>query len=121
MIKGLQKEKNNFLRTIIYCRRFSDCADLYSLFEKELGVNFTEPPGCPDVPEARYVDMFMSCTDPLVKETILSRFTQSESSLRIVIGTVAFGMAESTVPMFGKYGESHPFTECGPSYHFFTV
>ena len=35
--------------------------------------------------------MFMSCTDPIVKESILSRFT-TESNLRIVIGTVAFGM-----------------------------
>ena len=91
MIKGLKREKNLFPRTIIYCRRFSDCANLYSLFEKELGVDFTEPPGYPDVPDARYVDMFMSCTDPIVKESILSRFT-TKSNLRIIIGTVAFGM-----------------------------
>ena len=91
MVKKLQTEKNTFPRTIIYCRRFADCAELYSYFEKELRDDFTEPPGYPDVPDARYVDMFMSCTDPIVKESILSRFT-TESNLRIVIGTVAFGM-----------------------------
>jgi len=35
--------------------------------------------------------MFMSCTDPEVKEDIIKAFTK-ESSLRIVIATVAFGM-----------------------------
>ena len=33
----------------------------------------------------------MSCTDPVVKENIVSLFT-TESTLRIVIATVAFGM-----------------------------
>ena len=91
MIERLRTEKLSFPRTIIYCRRFSDCADLYSLFRNQLGFDFTEPPNSPDVPAARCVDMYMSCTDPVVKEGIVSRFTK-ESNLRIVIATVAFGM-----------------------------
>ena len=29
MVKKLQTEKNTFPRTILYCRRFADCAELY--------------------------------------------------------------------------------------------
>ena len=36
-------------------------------------------------------DMYLSCTDQVVKDTIISNFT-SHSHLRIVIATVAFGM-----------------------------
>ena len=35
--------------------------------------------------------MYMSCTDPVVKEDIVSLFTR-ESTLRIVVATVAIGM-----------------------------
>ncbi len=37
--------------------------------------------------------MFLSCTDPVVKEEIIQSFTcTKESRLRIVVATVAFGM-----------------------------
>ena len=39
----------------------------------------------------RIVDMFTHCTHDSVKATIMSKFTM-ESSLRVVIATIAFGM-----------------------------
>ena len=48
----------------------------------------------------RIVDMFTHCTHGSVKTTIMSKFTM-ESSLRVVIATIAFGW-ESTVPMYDK-------------------
>ena len=37
------------------------------------------------------MDMFTSVTDSDIKETIIERFTQ-ESSLRVIVSTIAFGM-----------------------------
>ena len=87
----LQKERAKCPRLIVYCRTFGDCADLYLYFKSYLGRGFTEPPGAPDLPRFRLVDMFMSCTEEIVKESIVRLFT-SDSCLRVVIATVAFGM-----------------------------
>ena len=61
------------------------------LFKKALAANFTEAPGSPDLPLFWLVDMYMSCTEESVKEEIVKSFTK-ETTLRIVITTVAFGM-----------------------------
>ena len=91
VLARLRRDRALFPRMIIYCRRFEECADLYMYFKKGLGADFTEPSGAPDLTRFRLVDMYMSCTDPLVKEGIISAFT-SKSSLRVVIATIAFGM-----------------------------
>lgn len=91
IVEQLRLQKSTYPRTVIYCRRFSDCADIYELFRDELGRDFTNPPNQPDVPMSRRVDMFLSCTDPVVKTAITTRFTEV-SDLRIVIATMAFGM-----------------------------
>ena len=91
-VARLQKERAKMSRTIIYCRSYSDCADLYLYFRDNLGSHFTEPPGAPDISKFRLVDMFTSITDPPVKESILAFFQSTDSHLRIVISTVAFGM-----------------------------
>ncbi len=67
--------QNRKKQIIIYCRRFDDCADLYLFFRDQLGADFTEPPSSPDLPRFRRVDMFLSCTDPVVKEEIIQSFT----------------------------------------------
>jgi len=43
------------------------------------------------MPQYRLVDMFYSCTDPVVKDHVLQKFCMP-SSLRVVIATDAFGM-----------------------------
>ena len=92
MVKQLDVQRSCFPRTIIYCQRCEDCADIFMYFMKTLGSNFTEPPNAPSqVPCFRMVDMFMSCTEEYVKEEIIKNFT-NKSHLRIVVATVAFGM-----------------------------
>lgn len=78
-------------RTLIYCRSYNDCSDLYLLFRTKLNSCFTYPPGAPDLPQFRLVDMYMSCTEEVVKDEITRLFCM-ESSLRVVIATTAFGM-----------------------------
>ena len=76
------KETIHCTRMIIYCRTYDTCGDAYIYFQHKLGSSWTYPTGTPDLPRFRLVDMFMSCTDPEVKEDIIKAFTK-ESSLRI--------------------------------------
>lgn len=78
-------------RTIIFCQKLDDCCKLYRFFRQKLGCRFTFPHGSPDLCCYRVVDMFHSCTEPCIKDSIIKNFSTS-SSLRIVIATVAFGM-----------------------------
>ena len=91
-VERLRNERTTMLRTIVYCRSYTDCADVYIYFRQNLGTMFTEPPGAPDISRFRMVDMFTSITDPNVKECILSSFQKIDHHLRVVISTVAFGM-----------------------------
>ena len=58
------------------------------------------PAGAPDIPKYRLVDVFMSCTDPIVKEAIIADFTE-DSTLRVVVAMIAFGMGID-LQMFAK-------------------
>lgn len=78
-------------RTIIYCRRYEDCSNLYIYFKHGLRDCFTYPVGAPDLSRFRLVEMFSSCTDSEVKTQIIKSFG-TDSPLRIVCATVAFGM-----------------------------
>ena len=91
-VERLRSERTNMPRIIVYCRSYTDCADLYIYFRQNLGTMFTEPPGAPDILRYRMVDIFTSITDPNVKECILSLFQKVDHHLRVVISTVAFGM-----------------------------
>ncbi|XP_019861292.1 PREDICTED: uncharacterized protein LOC105315307 isoform X1 [Amphimedon queenslandica] len=91
VLDNLRRERAAYSRTIIYCRTMDDCANLYLFFERGLGRDFTEPPGAPNISKFRLVDMFTSCTEMAVKNQIVTAFT-TESNLRIVCATVAFGM-----------------------------
>lgn len=88
---AIRRQRQRLPRIIIYCRKIDDCASLYLYFKEQLGMDFIEPPGAPDLPKYRLLDMFTSCTELAVKEEIIGSFTR-ESNLRIVIATIAFGM-----------------------------
>ena len=50
MVEKLRVERLIFPKTIIYCRRCKDCANLYIFFRHKLGFKFTNPPSSPDLP-----------------------------------------------------------------------
>ena len=91
LVNGLKKHRTNFTRTIVYCRSFIDCGNLYLYFRDNLGMDFTEPRDAPCLPQYRIVDMYHSSTDPQVKEKIAEMFAKS-SNLRFVTTTITFGM-----------------------------
>ena len=91
LIKELKFRHVTFPRTIIYCRKLSDCGRVYLQIKDYLGNYFTSPTDAPDFPQYQVVDMFHSCTDPKVKANIMKSFC-SPSHLRVIIATTAFGM-----------------------------
>ena len=96
ILHGLLQLKTAYAypKTIIYCRRLVDSGDVYLYFRENFGESFTEPVDAPDLPQFRLVDMYHSCTDPVVKETISDTFSSSRqnSHFRLIIATIAFGM-----------------------------
>ena len=91
IVTAIRRQRLDLPRIIIYCRIIEQCSSLYLFFKEQLDREFTEPPGAPDLPKYRLIDMFTSCTEPAVKEDIIAGFTK-ESNLRLVIATIAFGM-----------------------------
>lgn len=79
-------------KTIIFCRTYNDCGDLYYSLHKSLGAYFTFPPNYPDFHEFRIVEMFTHASTTDMKEKVLHSLCASDGKLRIVVGTTAFGM-----------------------------
>ena len=79
-------------RTIIFCKQYDQCSAMYSLFKQYLGPGFTNPTSAPDLAKYRLVDMYTRCTEAEIKESIIETFSNPNGNLRIVIGTIAFGM-----------------------------
>lgn len=79
-------------KTIIFCRRYIDCAVLYHNLRRNLGDYITFPPQYPTIQEFFILDMYTRASKLEVKENILSSFCSSKGKLRVIIATTAFGM-----------------------------
>ncbi len=78
-------------RTLIFCRSYRDVINIHQFFKITLGDHWLEPPDSPDYVKFRVVDMFTHCTHSSVKKKIIEQFS-SESPLRVLIATGAFGL-----------------------------
>ena len=47
--KELSTKRLSYPKTIVFCRRYQDCSDLYLTVRHTMGKNFLEPPGSPDL------------------------------------------------------------------------
>jgi len=93
LVEELRQKRKRLDRTIIFCRTYGQCAKIYMFISKRLGKEMMEPIGiCQDLVQFRLVDMFTACTHPTVKEAILQALPDSNSTLRIIVATIAFGM-----------------------------
>ena len=79
-------------RVIIFCRKCQECVKLYNFFFYSMREEFTEPVAAPNLPIFRLVDMYTGATRKSVQDSIITSFRNSDSPLRIVICTIAFGM-----------------------------
>ena len=85
LINDLLQNGRSAKKTIVYCRNVSSCAFLYEHFFIELSQNV-------DSLENRLIAMFHRSTADDNKSHVLTEFPKSNSNLRIVFATVAFGM-----------------------------
>ena len=67
IVDRLRLEHRTMPRTIVYCRSYNDCSNLYIYFRTQLGEMFTDPPDAPDLSPFRLVDVYTSCTEESVK------------------------------------------------------
>ncbi|CAB3987147.1 mediator of RNA polymerase II transcription subunit 34-like [Paramuricea clavata] len=76
-------------RTLIYCQTRKQCSLLFRMFEINLGKNMYNGAA---LPPNRLVEMFHAGTPQSVKDHVIKNMTATESHLRVLIATVAFGM-----------------------------
>jgi ATP-dependent DNA helicase RecQ len=92
VVQQLLEKQKTMAKMIVFCRTYDDCVRLYRFFQHSLGKNFTFPIGAPNIYRYRLVDMYTNPTKADVKNAIVESFCKVESTLRVVICTVAFGM-----------------------------
>ena len=91
VVQQLKEQRCGLPRIIIYCSKYEDCCMLYRFLKVSLGDQFTYPIGAPHS-SLRLVDMCTSLTREDVKEDIIKHFGVSDSPLRMLICTAAYGM-----------------------------
>ena len=70
-LASLCREYDNLLRIIAFCKCYDERSQMYRLFKYCLRDLFIEPPGVPNLPNLRLVDMYTKCTEGNVKEAIV--------------------------------------------------
>lgn len=58
LASGILEERMEFLKTVIFCCSYIDCAEIYRRLRSMLGQNFTEPPSYLALQQFRLVDMY---------------------------------------------------------------
>ena len=79
VISDLNNKGKKASKVIVFCFLQNDCAMIYEFFVQKLG-------------NQGLVNMFTNITDNISKKSIVTQFCNSQSELRVVIATVAFGM-----------------------------
>ena len=75
--------KDDVEKTIIYCTRIEDCADIWAFLRDKIRTAY---------PDALPIDMYHSCTPPSCKSYVLDEFPKVDSSLKVIIATCALGI-----------------------------
>ena len=80
-------------KTVIFCRSLKDCEKMCAILKKLLGKNITEPPGLPDnFLQFWLIDVFTAASDNDMREEIITEFCKSDTKLRLIIASTAFGL-----------------------------
>ena len=83
----LRRERQNSVRTIVYCQTIKQCSIIYATIKGLLGnENMINDNGSP------LVEMLHSCTPEANKNSIFEAFQQEHGAVRLLVATIAFGM-----------------------------
>ena len=82
----------DFPKTVVFVRTYNDCSNIYLLLQQNLGDMFTNPRGYPNLADYRRVEMFTRVLTVDKRTQVLFSFSDSESPLKLIVSTSAFGM-----------------------------
>lgn len=88
----IKLEKVKYPKTIVFCRSYKECTDLFVTLMEQLGEDATHPTGYPNLLEYRYVSMYTRASTTEMKQMVMSLFSRTDTILRLVIATTAFSM-----------------------------
>ena len=89
--KEFSEKRTEFPKTILYVRTYKDCIKVYQLLKTKMAAEFTESVGYPNLSGYRLVEMYTRILPVEKKDEVLISFS-SNTNLRLVIATTAFGM-----------------------------
>eukprot|EP00112_Aurelia_sp_Birch-Aquarium-sp1_P017157 Seg3958.5 transcript_id=Seg3958.5/GoldUCD/mRNA.D3Y31 product="ATP-dependent DNA helicase RecQ" protein_id=Seg3958.5/GoldUCD/D3Y31 len=84
LIEDLKGNRYNTERTIIFCQRLNTARSLYRLFDSHLREHF---------PDIKPYEKYQGNTEDAGKEYISKSFADANGSVRVLIATIAFGIA----------------------------
>ena len=88
----LKVQQKDYPKTVIFARSYQDCTNLYLNVSHSLGKYITYPDGYPNLLKYRLLTMYTRASTDNMKSSIMSIFTQENSTLRLVIATTSFSM-----------------------------
>ena len=80
----LRRERQNSVRTILYCQTIKQCSIIYATISGLLGKDNMTSDGSP------LVEMLHSCSPEANKNVILESFQQEHGAVRLLIATITF-------------------------------
>ena len=80
------------VKTVLFCYTLLDCGQINAKLKRRLGKNITEPLGLPNIVEFRIINLFTAASTADMKTKVLKEFYRSDTKLRLVIATSAFGL-----------------------------
>lgn len=90
LCQDIKAMKENATKSIIYCRNIKSCGLIYHYLLSEIGSQNSYIGTCSA--SNRLFSMFHHSTAPKNKKIIMDSFCKTDSTLRVVIATTAFGM-----------------------------
>ena len=70
VVEEFSKDRSIFIKTVIFCRTYKDCGDLFSTIRHTIGKNFTEPPEYPNFNEFHMVELYTRVSRPKKREAV---------------------------------------------------
>ena len=93
VISDLKEQRTDFLKTIIFCQKHTDCANMYQKVRASMLAEFTELPGYPSfLQQFRLADMYHTAMTVNLKEKVLQSFCTVNGKLQLLVATTAFGL-----------------------------
>ena len=87
----LNIKRRSYPKTVIFCRNYTDCSNIYAHMVHYIDTNKTEPPGYPNLVKYRMFTMYTRASTPAMKSKMMSAFC-NDTNLHVVIATCAFSM-----------------------------